>query len=131
MGRALQRGFTRLHCQLYRTTGGAVGAHLRGSPVMLLRTTGRRTGLRRETPVLYFPEGSGCAIVASNGGAAHHPAWFLNLERDPSVEAQMGGAIQAMRARPTRGEERERLWQLVTDQFPGYLHYQVRTSREI
>ena len=108
-----------------------MGAHLRGSPVMLLRTTGRRTGLRRETPVLYFPEGSGCAIVASNGGAAHHPAWFLNLERDPSVEAQMGGAIQAMRARPTRGEERERLWQLVTDQFPGYLHYQVRTSREI
>lgn len=131
VGRTLQRSFTRLHCRVYRATGGTFGAHLHGAPVLLLRTTGRRTGRRRETPLLYFADGERHVIVASNGGAPRNPFWFLNLESEPDAEIQIGRAARSVRARPTAGDERERLWQTVTARYPGYVQYQERTTRQI
>jgi F420H(2)-dependent quinone reductase len=131
VGRTLQRGFTRCHCTLYRATGGTIGAHLRGGPVLLLRTTGRRTGRRRETPLLYFDEGDRYVVVASNGGAPNHPCWFLNLCADPDVEIQVGAETHRLRARPAAEPERDELWERVTGRYPGYLHYQERTERRI
>ena len=131
MGRKLQRGFTSVHCAAYRVTRGGIGARMHGAPVLLLRTTGRRTGLQRETPVLYFPADGGIAIVASNGGADRHPCWYLNLRDHPEVEVQVGGEVEAMRARVTSDGERDRLWQSVIDGYPGYEEYQRRTERRI
>src|SRR5947209_19839598 len=118
MGTTLQRGFTRLHCRVYRVTGGTFGAHLRGAPVLLLRTTGRRTGRRRETPLLYFADGERYVVVASNGGAPRHPYWFLNLEARADAEIQIGRSAHGVRARRTARDERDRLWQRVTAHHP-------------
>src|SRR5947209_18350048 len=131
VARAAQHCFTRAHCRVYRATGGALGAHVHGAPVLLMRTTGRRSGIRRETPLLYFENDDGVVVVASNGGAPRHPWWFVNLTADPSVEIQVRGEVRRMRARATSGDERASLWELVTSHYPGYESYQERTTREI
>lgn len=131
MGRTLQHGFTRLHCRLYRATGGTVGAQLRGAPVLLLRTTGRRTGRARETPLFYFDHGGRYVVVASGGGSPRHPCWFLNLEAEPRAAIQIGSEVRRVRARTADPRERDELWPLATEHYPGYLHYQELTTRQI
>ena len=131
LARRLFRVFVRANIVLYRWSGGAVGGRLRGAPVLLLTTTGRRSGLPRTTPLLYLVEGHALALVASNGGSPAHPAWFLNLEASPDVEVQVRRERRQMRAHRAAPEERERLWPKLLALYPPYESYQRRTSREI
>ena len=120
------------HVQRYRETGGEVGHRWkRGSKVLLLTTKGRKTGQARTSPLIYEEDGDRYVVVASKGGAQTHPRWYLNLREDPEVELQVVDEVFPARARTAEGEERDRLWQLVTQQWPDYDRYQTKTEREI
>ncbi len=100
-------------------------------PVLLLTTTGRRSGRRRTVPLTYLEDARNLVLVASYGGSPTHPAWFLNLEANPEVEVQIGRERRTMRARRGTPEERARLWPRVVEAYDGYASYQRRTCREI
>lgn len=120
------------HVRRYRETDGEVGHDWkRGSKILLLTTTGRRSGEPRTTPLIYESDGDRYAIVASKGGAPEHPGWYLNLVAHPEVEVQVRGDVFRARASTAEGEERERLWELVNRQWPDYDSYQEKTDREI
>jgi len=119
------------HVRRYRETGGEEGYIWRGVPTLLLTTTGRRSGEPRTTPLIFGRDGDRYVIVASKGGAPRHPAWYLNLSADPRVEVQVRDDVFAATARTAEGEERERLWKLMTEIWPAYDDYQAKTRREI
>ena len=120
------------HVERYRETGGEVG-HIwrRGSKILLLTTTGRKTGNATTTPLIYESDGDRYVIVAYKGGAPEHPGWYKNLAKKPDVELQVKGEVFHARAHTAEGEERERLWKLAAQQWPDYDEYAKRTDREI
>ena len=120
------------HVRRYRETGGEVG-HIwkRGSKILLLTTTGRKSGEPRTTPLIYAQDGDRYVIVASKGGAPEHPGWYENLEKTPEVELQVLDEVFPARARTAEGEERERLWAKANEVWPHYAEYQTKTDREI
>ncbi|HEV2593381.1 MAG TPA: nitroreductase family deazaflavin-dependent oxidoreductase [Gaiellaceae bacterium] len=120
------------HVRRYRETGGEVGHEWReGSTILLLTTKGRKSGEPRTTPLIYAQDGDNYVIVASKGGAPEHPGWYLNLEKDPTVELQVKDEVFAARARTAEGEERERLWRKANEVWRHYDEYQTKTDREI
>jgi proline iminopeptidase len=120
------------HVRRYRETDGEVG-HIwkEGSTILLLTTTGRRTGNETTTPLIYGLDGETPVIVASQGGAPDDPGWFKNLSRSPEVGVQIKGDRFRARARVAEGEERERLWELMNEIWPHYDEYATRTERVI
>lgn len=123
--------FTRLHTPLYRLTKGRLGGSMRGAPVLILTTNGRKTGKRRANPLLYQQDGDAYVVVGSAGGQARHPAWYLNLVANPSVEIEVSGRKLTARAETAGGQERARLWQKMTAVWPPYDDYQRKTDREL
>ena len=124
--------FGQEHVDRYRATGGEEGHEWRpGVYTLLLTTTGRKSGESRTTPLIYGEDGGNQVIIASKGGAPDHPAWFKNLDADPSVRVQVGPDEFAARARVAGGEERERLWKLMAGIWPDYDDYATKTDREI
>jgi proline iminopeptidase len=120
------------HVRRYRETDGRVGYDWKeGSKILLLTTTGRRTGQERTTPLIYNLDGDRLVIVASQGGAPDHPGWFKNLAKTPEVGVQIKGERFRARARVAEGEERERLWELMNEVWPHYDEYATRTDRVI
>jgi proline iminopeptidase len=121
------------HVRRYRETDGAEGHIWReGSTVLLLTTTGRRTGEETTTPLIYGLDGDGNpVIVASKGGAPEHPGWYRNLVKTPEAEVQILGDRFRVHARDAQGTERERLWELMNGIWPHYAEYQTKTEREI
>jgi deazaflavin-dependent oxidoreductase (nitroreductase family) len=120
------------HVRVYRETGGEKGHDWRqGSKILLLTTTGRKTGQPRTTPLIYENADDKYVIVASKGGAPEHPGWYENLVKEPQVELQVKDEVFPARARTAHGEERERLWKLAAQQWPDYDAYQTKTDREI
>jgi deazaflavin-dependent oxidoreductase (nitroreductase family) len=101
-------------------------------PVVKLTTTGRRSGQRRDT-MLTSPvhDDRRVVLVASNGGAAHHPAWYLNLRADPKVTATVEGRTRTMVARTANDEEKAQLWPQIIAAHQGYAGYQAKTDRDI
>lgn len=127
------KAMNRVHRAVLRISGGRVGWEAAKMPVVELTTTGRKSG-RRHTVMLTSPvqEGGTHVVVASRGGDDHHPAWYLNLRADPSVEVAVGGRPpQPMRATVASPESRARLWPLVIADHKNYADYQARTNREI
>jgi len=122
---------TRTHIALYRKTGGKLGGRYRGSPVLLLTTTGRRSGQPRTMPLLYIDDGDRKVVAASYLGAEHHPAWYHNLLAQPEVTVQAGSAVQPMRAEVADPAERARLWSPLVKMYPTYDDYQAKTERQI
>jgi len=120
-----------LHRAVYRATGGRVGGRIWGLSILLLTTTGRRTGRLRTTPLCFLPDGGSLVVVASNGGLPWFPAWWLNLQAQPRATVRVGRACRAVVARPASLEERARLWAAITTIAPGYLEYERRAPREI
>jgi deazaflavin-dependent oxidoreductase (nitroreductase family) len=116
---------------VYRLTKGRVGGRLMDMPVLLLTTTGRRSGQERTVPLTYFEDGDALLVVGSKGGSPRHPDWYLNLGADPEVEVQVGGEHRLLRARTATAEEAERLWPMVLARAPVYGKYRTKTSREI
>jgi len=129
--RSAMQFFGGLHRWLYRLTGGTIGGRFRGGQVLLLTTVGRKTGQERTWPLLYFPDGNAFVIVGSNGGQDAHPAWYLNLTKNPTATIEVGRQRLRVQARQAEGAERERLWQLVVRTLPFYAEYQKMTEREI
>ena len=126
-----QKWAAKLHATVFRATDGRVGGRIVGSPVLLLVTTGRKSGQRRTTVLLYLEDGGRYVIVASNGGTAKHPVWWLNLQAGPEATVEVGGRKIHVRATEARGEEKARLWQSLVRMYPSYEDYQKRTDREI
>ena len=120
-----------VHKRVYRLTGGKVGGKIGKMPVLLLTTTGRKSGRPRTQPLLRAPAGDGYAVIASKGGAAQHPLWYLNLKANPQAQVTVGRETRNVRARDAEGEERERLWRALADLYPGYNRYAQKTSRHI
>ena len=120
-----------MHLFWYRLTGGAIGGSFAGRPILLLTTTGRKSGRRRTTPLQYLKDGGNMVLAASNGGNPRHPVWWLNLERNPEAEVQVRIETKPVTAEKAEGEERERLWGLLVEMYSGYEGYQRTTNREI
>ncbi|MGH3086036.1 MAG: nitroreductase/quinone reductase family protein [Rubrobacteraceae bacterium] len=120
-----------LHGLLYRWSGGRIGGTIRGGPVLLLTTRGRRTGRERTRPLCYLEDGDGLVLVASAGGEARHPAWYLNLRAYPRVGIQQGDRSRTMVARIAGGAERARLWELFARRYPVCARYRRKSGREI
>lgn len=121
-----------LHRSIVRSTGGRIGGTGFGMPVVILTTTGRKSGKSR-TVMLTTPvhDDDRIVLVASYGGDDRHPAWFLNVRDNPDVELEMKGTKRAMRAHVASTEERAQLWPEVVSAYKGYGQYQKRTEREI
>ena len=129
--RAATKYLGAVHRLLYRASGGRIGGRLWTLPVVLLTTTGRRSGKLRTVPLCSFRDGDDVVVIASYGGLDQPPAWWLNLQADPQAEVQAGRARRSVTARNAAPEERARLWAEVTSRAPGYLDYERRTVREI
>jgi deazaflavin-dependent oxidoreductase (nitroreductase family) len=126
-----QRGLTGLHTRLYHLTGGRVGGRLGKVETVLLTTTGRKSGALRTTPLTVIVDGQRLILIASNGGAAKHPDWYVNLVANPDVVVQRQGQILHLRARTAGPQEREALWRKAVEVNGGYAGYQRKTQREI
>jgi F420H(2)-dependent quinone reductase len=115
---------------LYRRTGGRIGGRVGSTPVLLLTTIGRKSGHPHTVPVGYFERDNVRFVVASNAGAAHNPAWYLNLTARPEVRVEVGRDAYPAVATVVTGEERARLWDYVMETATLYRRYQ-RVAREI
>jgi deazaflavin-dependent oxidoreductase (nitroreductase family) len=111
--------------------GHASGGPFMGRQVMILTTTGAKTGTRRETPLAYTRDGDHIVIVASKGGAPTHPAWYRNIEADPQVTAEVDGEAFEATATITAGGERQRLYDQHADEHASFKDYPKLTSRVI
>jgi len=132
IGNVVIKVMSALNTAAYRLTGGRLGGRfLRGAPVFLLTTIGRKSGQPRTSPLLYIQDGDDYVTVASKGGMSHHPLWFRNLEANPDVEAQVGSKQFKGRARRATAEEKARLWPKLVAMYPDYDDYQARTTRDI
>jgi len=123
--------FGQEHVRRYVQTDGAEGHDWQGTTVLILTTTGRRSGQPRSTPLIYGQHGEDHVVVASKGGAEEHPAWYLNLSEQPEVTVQVRGDRFKARARTATEDEKPELWRMMTDRWPSYAEYQRKTSREI
>ena len=125
------RALSEVHLAAYRLSRGRLLGSVVGMPVLLLTTTGRRSGKARTTPLTFFRDGTDLVVIASNGGADKAPAWSLNLQQTPHAVVEIGTDKLAVTARAASEQERERLWVVVTAAYAGYARYQERTTRRI
>jgi deazaflavin-dependent oxidoreductase (nitroreductase family) len=120
-----------VHSFLYRLTRGLVGRRLADNDILLLTTTGHRSGEEHTVPLLYLHDGDRYVVIASYGGRPHHPTWYENLLAHPEVAVQIRSRRRSMLARTATPEERERWWPQVVAAYQGYADYQSRTGRKI
>lgn len=119
--------FNRIDPVLLRVSGGRLSVAV-GQPVLLMTSTGARSGQRRQTPLLYSADGDRIVLVASKAGSDRHPAWYHNVMAHPDVDVLAPGRSGRYRAREAQGEERERLWRQVNELYSGYDTYQERAG---
>jgi deazaflavin-dependent oxidoreductase (nitroreductase family) len=117
--------------QEFRENGGQVGGPWEGRDLLLLTTSGRKSGRPRTTPVAYTRDGDRLLVYASKGGAPEDPDWFRNLVADPEVTVEVGPGRYAATAVPLEGEERDRLWAEHTARWPHFADYQAKAGRLI
>lgn len=123
---------SRINTWAYRATRGKVGGKfLKGAPVALLTTTGRKTGESRVSPLLYLREGNRVILVASQGGAATNPMWYLNLKANPKVTVQIKDEVLTLTARDATESERAEYWPKLTAMYSSFDDYQSWTDRVI
>jgi deazaflavin-dependent oxidoreductase (nitroreductase family) len=119
------------HIRAYRDSGGEVGYIWNGVPTLLLTTTGRRTGQKRTSALIFARDGSDYLVVASLAGAPNHPQWYLNLQAERAADIQVKDEMLHVVARTASADEKPRLWQIVNAVWPNYDVYQGRTDRDI
>lgn len=121
----------KLNVPLYRLSGGRVGGKVGRGPVLLLTTTGRRSGEPRTAPVLYLADGDRFVVINTNAGNTKTPAWSLNLRADPDAVVEVRRKRIKVRARLAEGEERADLWRRHNEQYSGWDYYESKLDREI
>jgi deazaflavin-dependent oxidoreductase (nitroreductase family) len=120
------------HVRVYEETDGENGHEWRkGTSILILTTTGRKSGEERKNALIYGMAGDDPMIVASKGGNPQHPGWYLNLRDNPEVQVQIKDDKFTARARDATAEERPELWGQMTEHWPDYDNYQEKTDREI
>jgi deazaflavin-dependent oxidoreductase (nitroreductase family) len=119
------------HVRVYRLTRGAVGHRSAMGPMLLLTTTGRKSGQPRTTPLLYLPDGENFFVMGSNGARDADPQWLRNLEADPRATVQARRRVTPVTARVLRGDDRAAVWGRLTEFYAGWARYQQVTEREI
>jgi deazaflavin-dependent oxidoreductase (nitroreductase family) len=124
-------GWVNEHIRRYVDSDGEDGHDWRGVPTLLLTTVGRKTGRRRRSALIYGRDGDRYLLVASQGGADAHPAWYLNLVENPEVELQVGPDRYPAVARTASPDEKPALWKAMTAIWPAYDDYQKKTDRQI
>lgn len=115
----------------FRANGGQVGGSFAGAPILLLHTTGARTGAERVNPMMYQDLGGSMAVFASKAGADSNPDWYHNLVANPAVSAEVGTETLRLRARVADDDERDPIWSKQKDDYPGFAEYEAGTTRKI
>lgn len=115
----------------FRANDGQVGPPFEGAPLLLLHSTGAKSGAERVHPVVYQSVDLGWAIFASKAGAPTHPAWYHNLVAHPDASIEVGADTVDVRARVAEGDEREQLWSRQKELMPGFADYEAATTRTI
>jgi deazaflavin-dependent oxidoreductase (nitroreductase family) len=123
--------FNRKIIEEFRANEGRVGGPFEGAPVLLLTSTGAKSGEQRTTPVVYQPDGERMVIFASKAGAPENPAWYHNLRANPTATVEVGAEKVEVEALVTEGEERERLFDKQKELMPQFADYEQKTSRTI
>ena len=132
IARPFMRVMSTVNAWLYRLSGGRIGGRwMYGAPILLLVTTGRKSGEKRTAPLLYLEDGDRVIIVGSQGGMTKDPQWVKNIDADPDVEIEIGRSRRAMRARRGSTEEKAHYWPALCKMYPDYADYQARTLRDI
>lgn len=125
------RRLSRLHVLLYRITGGVLGSRLVHNDMLLLTTTGAKTGKRHTVPLLHLRDGETLVVIASWGGRPRHPQWYTNLVADPRATVQVRSERWQVRARTAEPDERAVWWPKVLAAYRGYRVYESNTDRLI
>jgi deazaflavin-dependent oxidoreductase (nitroreductase family) len=115
----------------FRENEGRVGGNFEGAPLLLLHSTGAKTGQERVSPVMYLAVGDGVAVFASKGGAPDNPDWFHNLSAHPDARIEIGSETRDVTARVLDAEERAPIWEKQKELFPGFAGYEEKTDRVI
>ncbi len=115
----------------FRTNAGRLGGQFEGAPVLLLHTTGAKSGRERINPMMYQEVGGDYAVFASKAGAPTNPDWYHNVVAHPDATIEIGTATRTVRARVAAGAERDRIWETQKQRYPGFADYEQRTEREI
>lgn len=137
--RTIMKWASRANIWMYKATNGKVGAKWRlGSqhfgdvpPVGILTTTGRKTGAPRESPLLFLRDGDRVILVASHGGRATNPMWYLNLKAEPTVSFRIRDEVLELRAREATEDERGQYWPRLDAMYPDFADYRSWTDREL
>ncbi len=119
------------HVRQYEATAGKVGHDWNGTSVLILQATGRKSRQTRKFPLIYGRDGVDYVVVASKGGAPDHPGWYKNLLAHPDAKVQVRGDLIAVTARTGTAEDKQRVWPVMTAQWPDYDEYQRKTARDI
>ena len=123
---------SRANTWVYKKTNGKIGGKfLQGAPVALLTTTGRKTGEPRVSPLLFWREGNRIVLIASQGGAAKNPMWYLNLKANPNVTVQIKDEVLTLTARDATEAERAEYWPKMAKMYSSFDDYQSWTDRVI
>jgi deazaflavin-dependent oxidoreductase (nitroreductase family) len=126
-----QKEYNRQLIEDFRASPGTPGGPFEGRPLLLLTTTGAKTGLQRTTPMMYLPDGERLVVIASNAGAPAHPDWYHNLVAQPEVTVEVGAEMFAATAVVLAGTEREQLWTTLVAQYPFFSEHQSKITRQI
>ena len=131
--RKVMKVASRFNVWIYEKTDGKVGGKfvVGGAPVCLVTMIGKKTGMRRTTPLIHIPHGDDILLVASQGGLETHPLWYGNIKANPEIEVNAFGNVRKMRAREASPGEKLALWPIVRGVHPDFDEYQARTDRDI
>ena len=119
----------RVQTWVYRASNGRLGSRFGKAHVLILTTTGRRSGRRRDAPLIYVEDAGAYWIVGSFGGRDEHPGWVHNLRNDPAAVVRIGAHTHSVRARQASPRDRERVWPALLEAYPAYKSYEGRTGR--
>jgi F420H(2)-dependent quinone reductase len=131
LGASGLKALGKFNVPIYRLTRGRVLGKVGKAPVLLLTSTGRRSGQPRTAPILYMDDGANVIVIGSNAGNRNEPAWSYNLKANPDAKIEIRGHKRLVTARVAEGEERRRLWDLMNVEYEGFNDYEQRTNRDI
>lgn len=122
---------TGLHARIYKGTGGKVAGSMKGVPILVITTTGRKSGKDRERPLMKVTHDGSAHVIASNNGNDSHPSWFLNLSSNPDVKVQDGDENYAATAVVLTGDQRDAVYELAKTQMDNFVGYEQKADRTI